>query len=138
MTRTMSTIKWPEQCQQSNDQNNVNNQMTRTMSTIKWPEQCQQSNDQNNVNNKMIRTMSTIKWPEQCQQSNDQNNINNQMTRTMCKIYSNLTNKALEGRLGSLVKNRSRLYSKISSLQQLRAQLNLSKNIFLNFMKTSE
>ena len=129
MTRTMSTIKWPEQCQQSNDQNNVNNPMTRTMSTIKWPE---------NVNNQMIRTMSTIKWPEQCQQLNDQNNINNQMTRTMCKIYSNLTKKALEGRLGSLVKNRSRLYSKISSLQQLRAQLNLSKNIFLNFMKTSE
>ena len=82
--------------------------------------------------------MSTIKWPEQCQQLNDQNNINNQMTRTMCKIYSNLTKKALEGRLDSLVKNRSRLYSKISSLQQLRAQLNLSKNIFLNFMKTSE
>ena len=82
--------------------------------------------------------MSTIKWPEQCQQLNDQNNINNHMTRTMCKIYSNLTKKALEGRLDSLVKNRSRLYSKISSLQQLRAQLNLSKNIFLNFMKTSE
>ena len=82
--------------------------------------------------------MSTIKWPEQCQQLNDQNNINNQMTRTMSKIYSNLTKKALEGRLDSLVKNRSRLYSKISSLQQLRAQLNLSKNIFLNFMKTSE